>query len=327
MSEIGKERRGKRGQDPEHTLESGERHAPSGKRSERWLEIGESGSVLGIRAILALATAFGRPPVRALLRVVALYYILVHSTARRSSRSYLRRLGVPSGFWATYRHLFCFAQCAADRLFFILGRHRCFKITTTGHETLVAASENGRGAILLGAHLGSFEAMAAIGEREGFTVNVVGYFRNARKINRVIARKGAGVHARLLEISPGDIGFALKMRDCIERGEFVAILGDRALGGKTAQVEFLGSPAKFPVGVYALASVMRCPVYLTFGLHEAPNKYHLFCELFEERIVLPRSRRREALQECAQRFADRLENYCRQAPDNWFNFYDFWGTD
>ena len=29
----------------------------------------------------------------------------------------------------------------------------------------------------------------------------------------------------------------------------------------------------------------------------------------------------------AQRYADRLEHYTRLAPDNWFNFYDFWGED
>jgi Predicted acyltransferase len=25
-----------------------------------------------------------------------------------------------------------------------------------------------------------------------------------------------------------------------------------------------------------------------------------------------------------RRYAARLEHYCREAPFNWFNFYDFW---
>jgi predicted LPLAT superfamily acyltransferase len=28
-----------------------------------------------------------------------------------------------------------------------------------------------------------------------------------------------------------------------------------------------------------------------------------------------------------QRYADRLEHYCRLAPYNWFNFHDFWQSD
>ena len=35
-------------------------------------------------------------------------------------------------------------------------------------------------------------------------------------------------------------------------------------------------------------------------------------------------RRRLAHDQFAQ-YAERLEHYARKAPDNWFNFYDFWG--
>jgi predicted LPLAT superfamily acyltransferase len=65
-------------------------------------------------------------------------------------------------------------------------------------------------------------------------------------------------------------------------------------------------------------------VLLTFGLHRPPNRYELYCEPFAEQVLLPRAQREEALREHVQRFASRLEHYCRLAPDNWFNFYDFW---
>jgi predicted LPLAT superfamily acyltransferase len=50
----------------------------------------------------------------------------------------------------------------------------------------------------------------------------------------------------------------------------------------------------------------------------------LFCEPFEMEPKVPREGRDEALHAYAQRFAARLEHFVGLAPDNWFNFYDFW---
>jgi predicted LPLAT superfamily acyltransferase len=30
------------------------------------------------------------------------------------------------------------------------------------------------------------------------------------------------------------------------------------------------------------------------------------------------------IEQALKRYAQRLEHYCRMAPYNWFNFYDFW---
>lgn len=292
-------------------------------QSGGWLQVQEVGSVLGMRILLFLATAFGRWPVRALLHGIVLYYALTQPNARTASRDYLRRMQQPFGFWAVYRHLLCFAQCAADRPFMIRGRLDKFEMVRRGTEHLLALHQQGRGAMLLGAHLGSFEAMHAPAGQSKLVINVVGYFKNAKMINRVLEGLGSEVHARLLEPGTG-IDFALRLRDCLARGEFVAILGDRDLSGKTVEVEFLGGRAQFPTGPLALAAILRCPVLLTFGLHRPPNRYEVYCEPFAEQVMLPRVGREDALREHVQHFATRLEHYCRLAPDNWFNFYDFW---
>ena len=117
------------------------------------------------------------------------------------------------------------------------------------------------------------------------------------------------------------------LQAAIERGELVAVLGDRVgVNEKTATANFLGAPARFPTGPYTLAALLRCPIYLTFGLYRAPNRYDLYCEPLCEQLELPRGAREAALAAHVQRYADRLEHYCRLAPHDWFNFYDFWRT-
>jgi predicted LPLAT superfamily acyltransferase len=150
------------------------------------------------------------------------------------------------------------------------------------------------------------------------------YTQNAQRVNNLFEALNPGSHANLIEMGDG-INFMLKIREAIDEGSIVAIMGDRASeGDRSIEVDFLGAKARFPTGPYILASTLKCPVYLTFGLYRAPNVYELYCEPFAERIELPRRRRQEALREYVEKYAERLEHYARRYPDNWFNFYDFW---
>jgi predicted LPLAT superfamily acyltransferase len=111
----------------------------------------------------------------------------------------------------------------------------------------------------------------------------------------------------------------------VESSDLVGILGDRVGRlGRSARVKFLGEEASFPTGAYLVASILRCPIYLTFALYRAPNRYELYCEPFADEVRVPRDHRDEALAAYAQKFACRLEHFVRRAPDNWFNCYDFW---
>ncbi|HRE16014.1 MAG TPA: hypothetical protein PLW86_02970, partial [Rhodocyclaceae bacterium] len=89
---------------------------------------------------------------------------------------------------------------------------------------------------------------------------------------------------------------------------------------------FLGASACFPQGPYILASLLECPVYLFFCVEEADG-YRIVFEPFADQVMLPRGRREAAMAEYAQRYAHRLEALCRQAPLQWFNFFDFWRQD
>jgi len=292
--------------------------------TKTWLGVAEKGSLFGIRFFFVACTVFGRGVARFCLKPVVLYYVLFHGKTRRASCDYLRRVTGKATFWMAFRHMLTFAEISIDRVFFLQGRFSQMRVASNGFEQMRKLQVEKRGAILLGAHLGSFEAMRALASSNSVPLNIVGYFKNARLINGVLQRLNPTMNARLISVEPG-VDFVLKLKERIEAGELVAVLGDRVgLGDRVVEVDLLGGKARLPAGPYWLAATLRCPVFLTFGLFHEPGRYDLYCEPFAELIDLPRGHREAGAQAYAQRFADRLEHYCRLAPDNWFNFYDFW---
>lgn len=295
--------------------------------SAAWLTTPEKGTILGMRIVIAMCSAVGRRPTLLLVRAIVLYYALVHGDARRTSRRWLRRVhGRAGGFWPVYRHLLRFAQTLLDRVFFLTGRLGAFRFTKDGHEHLVALRAARRGALLVGAHLGSFEAMRALAKGYDIRIHVLVHEANARMVNALLERVDPSRTVRLIELEPGSTSAVFQVQELIEQGELVALLADRiGISDRSVPVDFMGSPAPFPTGPFALAAALRCPVYLVFALFHDPNHYELRCEPFApEGLDLPRAGRDEALREVVTRYAARVEHHARRAPDNWFNFYDFW---
>ena len=117
----------------------------------------------------------------------------------------------------------------------------------------------------------------------------------------------------------------LQVKECLDRGGVVGILGDRLVReGQSVPCKFLGKMARFPAGSMRLAGVLKAPVILFFGLYRGGNRYEVHFELLAEQVTIERNDRGHEVQQWTQRYVDRLEHYCRLVPDNWFNFYDIW---
>jgi predicted LPLAT superfamily acyltransferase len=126
-------------------------------------------------------------------------------------------------------------------------------------------------------------------------------------------------------ITAGAPDTMLRVRECLNRNGLIGLLGDRTLyPGDDTPCMFLGSPARFPNGIIRLLSILQAPVVLFFGLYRGGNRYTVHFELFAEHIDLSGPDKDADIRRWVQRYAQRLEHYCRHAPDNWFNFFDFW---
>lgn len=306
--------------------------------SPAWVQMTERGTLLGLRAVVACYRWFGRPLSVLLVNAIALYYFLTLPAARRASRAYLGRiasrpeglaaLGGRTGSWATFLHIRAFAMSILDRLVLWFGRKGDLEFEVTGTERCQSLLRPDRGAIIVGAHLGSFDALRVLADKDDLVVNVLMYTRNAERINSFLRELSPDAQVRVLQAGEGSVDTVLKIRACIGRGELVAILGDRVEPGdrgRSVRVPFLGDPVSLPEGPFFLAGLLGCPIFFMVALRVAPAFYRVHAEVLAERVKLARAERDKTIHEVATAYAGRLEHYCTLAPYEWFNFFDFWG--
>jgi predicted LPLAT superfamily acyltransferase len=160
----------------------------------------------------------------------------------------------------------------------------------------------------------------------GLKLTVLLHTKHAARFNQLLAQVNPDSQLDVMQVTELTPATAALLQEKIDRGEFVAIAGDRipvAPAPRVALAPFLGAPAPFPIGPYVLASLLQCPVYLIFSLPNGRG-WEIHFELFHRSIHLSRKDRDRELAALAAAYATRLENYCRRAPLQWFNFYDFW---
>lgn len=306
---------------PENTTEK------AAEKTTDWRRLPEAGTLLGMRFLAFTAITFGRTAVSAVLWIVASYYAIVSGRTRRASQQYFARLGRRAGLRDVIRHVHMFARVSVDRLFFLRGKTKPFVSSSNGREHLLELTRRREGAILLGSHLGSFEAMRGIGKIEGLRMSVVVDKVSAVRLARVLQELAPGSDIDVIPMDIDPLSTALGIKRALADGRLVGILGDRRSPeeDRNIAVDFLGAKASFPVGPYLLAHAMKCRVLVVFGIFVPPNRYDLYCEPFADVVQLERGAREESLRLYVQRYADVLAKYTERAPFNWFNFYDFWG--
>jgi predicted LPLAT superfamily acyltransferase len=293
-------------------------------RAPEWLERPERSNKLALRAITWIALTLGRPLARLMLYPICLYFLAFSIKPRAASRQYLGKvLARPAGPADTFRHYHTFAGSLLDRLYLLREQLPRFDVRVEGADIVEGLVKEGKGCVLLGAHLGSFEIIRSAGRARGFQVKMVMYEDNARKIGELLEAINPDLQMEVIGL--GQIDSMIKVEAALARGEIVGLLADRTIrGGGTVSCPFLGTEAAFPVGPIRIAAMLKRPIALMFGIYRGGNRYEVHFERLAAADEIPGRRRDEAAERLLRRYVERLEHYCRSAPYNWFNFYDFW---
>jgi predicted LPLAT superfamily acyltransferase len=289
-----------------------------------WLEQRERSNDAALKFLVRLALTLGRPAGRVLLYPVCLYFLLFSVTGRAASRQYLGRvLERPPRLADLFRHFYSFATVALDRMFLLRNRFAQFDVRVHGKDVLDQAKARGEPCFLLGAHLGSFAALHVFGEEHNLNVTMMMFEHGSPNMNALARAIDPGLDGTVIGMGSPDS--MIKVQERLERGDWVGMLGDRRLHESGAvSVRFLGESAALPTAPFRIAALIGRPLVLMVALYRGSNRYDLYFERLLEMPKLDRSRRDAMIREGAAQYAQRLEHYCRLAPYNWFNFYDFW---
>jgi predicted LPLAT superfamily acyltransferase len=290
-----------------------------------WVARPERSNTLALRAIVAIALTLGRRAARLLLYPVCVYFLLFSPSARAASTKYLRKvLGREPGLADAFRHCHTFAATLLDRVFLFNDQYARFDVRVNGEDILRDTMADGRGCFLMGAHMGSFEIIRALGRlNTQARISLVMYAENARKFNSVLAAVNPKLALQVIEL--GKVDSMLKVERALERGEIVGMLGDRTFRDEgTAAFRFLGEAAHFPTGPFRVAAMLQRPLVLMFGLYRGGNRYDIHFERLVDAWPASRVERKRTVAEAQRGYVARLEHHCRDAPYNWYNFYDFW---
>ncbi len=306
--------------------------------SRHWATTGEAGVLRGLQFMVWVHKRLGKPVFNIALFFTMAYFFLRRGEARRASCDYLRRvrrqdksaLGKGPLAWLSFRQFFSFGQSILDKYLAWAATPDDIAMDPDEERLLFEFAATGKGCLLVGSHFGNLEYSRGIAHRHpNVTINVLIYDQHAKNFVALMEQGDPESRMNLIQVTDIDFDLALRLKEKVNRGEWVVIAGDRVPVGENGRVctpVFLGEKARFPIGPYVLASLLRCQVFLLHCFHLS-GEYHLGVESFADEIAPDRKNRSAAYEQHAQRFASALEKQVLRAPLQWFNFYDFWGSN
>ena len=302
--------------------------------STEWKQRPEGGGRFALWLIRSITRYGGRSVGRLLLYPITLYFLIRRGPERTASCAWLTHaLGRRATLWDAAKHVHTFAATILDRVFLLGdGPDRLasrFDVRVHGLDDLHAHLDQGRGMLLFGSHLGSFEVLRVLSrQRPEYTIRVVLDKAHNQALTELLDALNPEIAATVIDAGQDGPALMLAIQQAVQGGALVALLIDRAHpGGQTAMVPFFGEDAPFPTAPWQIAAALKAPVTLGFGLYRGGKRYDLIFENFSDCIDAPRAERKAAIAALIRRYAARLEDVARRAPYNWFNFYDFWGVE
>ncbi|MCK8133444.1 family 2 glycosyl transferase [Pseudoalteromonas sp. 2CM28B] len=309
---------------------------PHNDSTFHWSQLKERGSMFGIEVLVFIYKVFGKWLFKVVLTPVMFYFYITGRLSRHAIWHYLDNLNTSMGgqkrvglarFKQGFKLYFSFGMAILDKFDAWLGKVNIKDIeiaTPDGYQELVQA----KGAVIFSAHLGNMEICRAIfsmGDNKR-PLNVITYNEHTPSFNNFLKKVNKEAAINFIHINNFGPDDTIKLKQKIDDGEAVVIFADRtSVNNPTSvhQAPFLGEQAPFAVGPFALANIMECPVFLMFCINEH-GRYRTYIEKFADPIKVKRKERQAHFQAMATKFAERLEFYCKKAPYQWYNFFNFW---
>lgn len=297
-----------------------------------WWKKQERGGAFFLRPSLFLVQILPEFALKLIVKIVVWFYYIFSKNERENIAEFRRNLSKFAGSQtlkgtSVFSHFEAFGGAICDKFRVWKGKIKDSELEIIDLERikseLIGAQ---KGQILLTAHLGNVEICKALGARvDGFRMVILTYDENSREFNEVLKRISQNDGSvRMMLVNELDVAAMLELKNIVESGEHIGIMGDRTpIGGdKATRVKFLGKEASFNYGPYLIAGILGVKIS-SLWCQKIGGKFRIELVPLASDVKLGRDRV-AAAREYLQIYVRELENRCKQTPAQWFNFFDFW---
>lgn len=259
------------------------------------------------------------------LAFIVIYFIPFAPKATRAIWRYnreRRRLGVLASIKELYCHYYVFGQTLIDKIAMKGGMAGRYNYKFDNYDRFLEILNSGQGVVMIGAHIGCWEAGAGFFGSYGKRINIVMMDAEHQQIKQVLDENSSREDEfKIIAINQDAIAAMLQMKIALNNGEYICFNGDRFVDKDRVNVtDFLGAPAAFPVGPFKIASKCRVPVVFYYAMRESGMTYRFVFQMptMEDKI---------SVEQLMAQYTSSLEDMVRRYPRQWFNFYNFWNID
>ena len=199
---------------------------------------------------------------------------------------------------------------------------RAFEFSEQTRDRANTMYARGRGAILLAAHFGNWEAGGLLMARAlKLPLTVVAMREADETVNRIRngIRNRMGIET--IEVRQS-LDTPLKIRSALARNQFVALLVDRHMGRDRVPVTLFGRQAWFLRTPLLIAALTGAPLAVSCIERSGPGR---FLATMGPPISIPEGMPKESwIPQAAQQIADEIAERVRARPECWYHFYRYW---
>ena len=277
----------------------------------------------GYKIFVFLLEKFGVQAAYLLLYFVSFYYfIFSHKTSKPILYFYNKRLGFSKlkSFRFLYKNYFTLGQTLIDKVALMAKVKTNFTYNFDGKNNLEEIVKNGKGGLLLSAHVGNWEAAGQMLEHINTKVNIVMYDGEDANIKKYLDSVTGERTFKIIYVK-NDLSHIFEIKNALTANEIVCIHADRFLAGnKIIQTDFCGENAQFPYGPFLLSLKMDTPTVFVYAFKETNKHYHFY----SSPLYYYNKKDGDTEQTVLNDFKVDLENKIKLYPEQWFNYHDFY---
>jgi predicted LPLAT superfamily acyltransferase len=280
------------------------------------------GTLLGYKIYIFVLKKFGVNAAYLLLHTIVLYYFLFSWRGSKAIYQYFRkRLGYSwfKSIVSIYRNYYKLGQTLSDRVTVSTGLRDTFTYTHDGIEKIDDLLKKKQGGILISGHVGNFEISHYFLENR-YSISKISMVTTPAEqqlISAYLEQMSMTTNLELILVND-DMSHIFEIHAALKKGGLVVITGDRFLPmSKYLTENFMGVPAKFPLGPFRLASRLKVPVLFVYVMKGKKRNYHLYARTAEAAKL--------NAQELLKEYTESMEWVLAKYPLQWFNYFDFWG--